>query len=177
MTKTAAQVGVEWITRGEAGRRLGVSAMAVTKFCRASMPHRISDGNVCWPAALYWSDWYRAPRRSGSWSARHSGYCEADERIEDAARELRRPMSEAWWRIEHAQQSKLVELRRVTLRAEAGCNPVGYARSVFGSTGEGGGTQAPRAPSAGLSDGARCGHFAGAGAGGGCGSLFSRITV
>jgi hypothetical protein len=38
-------------TRGS-GRRLGVSAMAITKFCRRSMPHRMSDGNVCWPDAL-----------------------------------------------------------------------------------------------------------------------------
>jgi hypothetical protein len=105
----------EWITRAEAGRRLGVSAMAVTKLCQRSMPHRISDGYVCWPDALYWSDWYRAPRRPGSWHARHPGYCEADERMEDAARELRRPMSEAWWRIEHGRQSKLVAVRRAGL--------------------------------------------------------------
>jgi len=56
-----------WITRAQAARRLGVSAIAVTKFCRKGMPFRLSDGNVCWPDALYWSGWYHCPLASGNW--------------------------------------------------------------------------------------------------------------
>src|ERR1700689_895535 len=37
-TMNVATPGQEWITRAEAGRRLGVNAMAITKFCRAGIP-------------------------------------------------------------------------------------------------------------------------------------------
>jgi hypothetical protein len=105
----------EWITRAEAGRRLAISRMAVTKLCHRGMPHRMSDGNVPWPETLYWCDFYRAPRRSGSWHARHPGYSYADERMENAARELRRPMAVAWWRLKRARLSKMLELRHARL--------------------------------------------------------------
>src|SRR5215472_1616290 len=61
-----------WISRGECARRLGVSAMSVTNFCRLyGMPFRISDGRVCWPDVLYWSDLNRCPEDSGSWYSLH----------------------------------------------------------------------------------------------------------
>ena len=76
----------EWITRAEAGRRLGVSAMAVTKFARRGMPHRLSDGRVPWPDGLFWSDWFR---------------CARDEE-ERAARDVRRPQADAWYEARQA---------------------------------------------------------------------------
>jgi hypothetical protein len=79
-------MGPEWISRAEAGRRLGVSAMAVTKFTRRGMPHRLSDGRVPWPDGLYWSDWYRHAR----------------DESERAARELRRSEADAWYEARQA---------------------------------------------------------------------------
>jgi|ERR1017187_2247585 hypothetical protein len=76
----------EWITRAEAGRRLGVSPMAVTKFTRRGMPHRSSDGKVPWPDGLYWSDWYRYGR----------------DEAERAARELRWLQAAAWYQMRRA---------------------------------------------------------------------------
>ena len=81
-----AEPEAEWITRAEAGRRLGVSAMAVTKFTRRGMPHRLSDGRVPWPDGLYWSDCYR---------------CARDER-ERTARESRRSRALAWYEAREA---------------------------------------------------------------------------
>ena len=88
----------EWISRAECGRRLGVPAMAVTKFCARGMPYRLSDGMVAWPDMLFWSDFFRAPQRSGNWRARHSGRSPMEELIESDARRLRRPLAEAWYR-------------------------------------------------------------------------------
>jgi hypothetical protein len=63
-------MGPEWISRAEAGRRLGVSAMAVTNFARSGMPHRFSDGKVPWPDCQYWSDFYRYARNDAERTAR-----------------------------------------------------------------------------------------------------------
>jgi hypothetical protein len=79
-------MGPEWISRAEAGRRLGVSAMAVTKFARSGMPHRLSDGKVPWPDALFWSDWFRYAR-------------DEDERAE---REFRRSHADKWYEARQA---------------------------------------------------------------------------
>jgi hypothetical protein len=92
-------MSTEWITRAEAGRRLGVTAMAVTKFCRSGMPHRHSDGRVCWPDAQYWSDWYRCPESSGTWHQRHPHPDAMRRQRERAEKELRRPWAERWRRL------------------------------------------------------------------------------
>src|ERR1039458_3336169 len=60
--------------------------MAVTKFARRGMPHRLSDGKVPWPDGLYWSDWFR--------------YARGEE--ERAARELRRSEADAWYEARQA---------------------------------------------------------------------------
>jgi hypothetical protein len=76
----------EWVSRAEAGRRLGVSAMAVTKFCRGGMPYRVKDGKVPWPDGMFWSDWFRYAR----------------DESECAARELRRSRALAWYEARRA---------------------------------------------------------------------------
>jgi hypothetical protein len=70
-----------------------VSAMAATKFCRDGMPHRISDGKVCWPDAQYWSDLFRCPWRSGNWLFRHWGQ-DADLDAEEHRRAYRQRLAE-----------------------------------------------------------------------------------
>ena len=110
-------MALEWISRVEAGRRLGVSAMAVTKFCRRGMPYRFSDGKICWPDALFWSDWYRCPQSSGNWFARHPHPDPVGDRIEAAARELRKPMAVAWLRVRETGMDAATVANRASKRA------------------------------------------------------------
>lgn len=114
-------MALEWISRAEAGRRLGVSAMAVTKFCRKGMPHRFSDGKVCWPDALYWSDWYRCPWSSGNWFARHPHPDFAKDRMEAAARALRRAEALAWVRARKAGMDTASVANRAVRRGATPC--------------------------------------------------------
>src|ERR1035438_2090346 len=109
-------MALEWISRAEAGRRLGVSAIAVPKFCRRGMPYRISDGRVPWPDALLWSDWYRCPWLSGNWFARHPQPDRVREQIETAARELRKPMAVAWLRAHEAGMDAATVAHRASNR-------------------------------------------------------------
>jgi len=92
-------MGVEWISRAECARRLGVSGTAITNFCHLyGMPFRISDGKVCWPDVLYWSDLNRCPEDSGSWYSLHRRFDRLDWEQGREARKLRRPAAEAWYR-------------------------------------------------------------------------------
>ena len=87
----------KWLTRAEVARRLHVTPMAATMFCARGMPFRTSDGLVPWPDALFWSDWYRAPRRSGIWRARHPHVDPLEEQIEEDARAARQPAAHRWY--------------------------------------------------------------------------------
>lgn len=111
---------LEWISRAEAARRLGVSPMAITKFCHRGMPHRVSDGKVCWPDAIYWSDFYRRPQASGNWRARHREYDEAEEAGECAAREARWPQVQAWYRLYEMGMDTAAAANRAIARHGAG---------------------------------------------------------
>src|SRR5947209_4064054 len=62
-------LGVECIWRAAAARRLGVTAMMVTKYVRLGMPTR-EDKRVPWPEAREWREQYVNPERSGSWKFR-----------------------------------------------------------------------------------------------------------
>jgi|ERR1022692_2777692 hypothetical protein len=109
----------EWISRVEAARRFGVTPMAITKFARRGMPHRVSDGKVCWPDALYWSDCYRSPQSSGNWRARHPDYDPVEDEIEYAARELRRSQADAWYEARQAGMDAASIANRAIRRAAA----------------------------------------------------------
>jgi hypothetical protein len=57
---------------------------------------RISDGNVCWPDALYWSDWYLCPWISLSWFSLARKVDRQKWESQSTARALRRPAAETW---------------------------------------------------------------------------------
>lgn len=59
----------EWISRAEAGRRLGVSGMMVTKYIKRGAPTR-NDKNVPWPDLQVWVRRNIVPQMSGSYQAR-----------------------------------------------------------------------------------------------------------
>src|SRR5215467_9487145 len=51
---------LEWISRSAAAKRLGVTAMMVTKYCRRGLPSR-DDKRVPWPGALEWPSFLLRP--------------------------------------------------------------------------------------------------------------------
>ena len=112
-------MAVEWISRGECARRLGVSPMAATKFCRAGMPFRISDGKVCWPDAQYWSDSYRCPWSSPSWFSLARKVDRQNWESQSAARALRRPAGESWLRLRQAGIDAASLVNRAIVRETA----------------------------------------------------------
>jgi hypothetical protein len=60
----------EWISRAEAGRRWGVSAQMVGRYCAKGMPARETDKRVPWLQADEWRRMWVCPTRSGSWRYR-----------------------------------------------------------------------------------------------------------
>ena len=98
----AATEKVEWITRAECARRFGISGAAITKCCQLGMPSRRSDDMIAWPDVLYWSDFYRSPRSSGNWYARHPEDSSEIERREMQQQSLRRASAVSWMKAYRA---------------------------------------------------------------------------
>jgi hypothetical protein len=81
----------EWITRAEAGRRLGVSASMVSRYCRRGMPTR-GDRRVPWPIAERWRKDNIDPQLSGSWLSRHLARNSANSNGTPSAGQMPRAM-------------------------------------------------------------------------------------